>query len=153
MATKINNHMQRDLILRRPQPRSAGGLIVPASAAHEAMTRVVGPGRSGLCDFWDEIKGHPVYQQLLDLRKITLGDDNSLEPGGTEPFTTFGDTLQPPDSLNPEIDAENAENDPARVKLAYGDNEPAISSKRKGGARRAAPANVRDESERAAGAS
>lgn len=131
MATKINNHMQRDLIMRPPH-KNAAGLVIP-SVAHDAMTLIIKPGHYAVCEFWDEIKDNKIYQNHLDVGHITTGDDSDLAPGGSEPFTSFGDTLAPPESLNPEIDATEAENDPAKVQLAYGDNkEPVISTKRRG---------------------
>lgn len=139
---KINNHMQRDLIIKRPPQKSVSGLALP-KAAHATSILVIKPGRSAECDFWDDIKNHKFYQSLLSSNppKITVGEDSDLAPGGSAPFTTFGETLEVAESLNPEIDAEDAANDPAKVALTYGkDDQPVISTKRRGRPAKAAEA-------------
>lgn len=107
---KINNHMQRILPLRRPYPKGDGGskLVLPLTAFN-SQTVIIQPGKSETIDFWDAIKDHPIYQNYLDRGLITVGEDDTLERGGSEPFTSFGDTLEAADSLDPEIDDEEAE--------------------------------------------
>lgn len=116
--TRINNHMTRDLPLQRPHAGGRSGLIVPMTMFNKQVV-VIPPGKSAVIDFWEAIEKHPIYQNYLDRGLITVGEDDTLEKGGTEPFTSFGDTLEAADSLDPEIDDEEAER--MQMELQRGD--------------------------------
>ncbi|MDR1534626.1 MAG: hypothetical protein LBU64_05945 [Planctomycetota bacterium] len=131
---RINNHLTRALILRRPLP--AATEPTRAFSTGDFGDVQILPGESAEVEFWDRIKNHPIYQNLLSRRLITLGQD-APEPGGSEAFTSNGDSLFPPDKLNPELDQAAAENDPLKPELAYG-NKVKVSKQR--GRRSKAPA-------------
>ena len=82
-------------------------------------------------------QGHPVYQNLLNRRLITVNGEEPA-PGGDEKFTSHGDTLKPPPNLDPELDEEAAAKDPMKPVLAYGDG-PKTTARRVG---RKAPAKA-----------
>ncbi len=129
--TRINNHMERELRLERPGI-TPGGLTLPMNAFNSRVVRIPGinpkNGKVSFAeiDFWDQIKNHPIYQNLLERNPpaISIGEINerSVEP---VPFTSFGDTLQAADSLDPEIDDDDAANDAIPMNLQRGDmNKP-----------------------------
>ena len=100
--------MKRILPVSRPYPGGKMGIIAPMTMFNRQSV-VIQPGESAEIDFWDEIKDNKIYQNYLDRGFITVGEDDTLERGGTEPYTSFGDTMVAADSLNPEIDDEAAE--------------------------------------------
>lgn len=118
---RISNHMTRILPLRRPYPGGKPGLVLPMTAFN-SQTVVIHPGKSETVDFWDEIKEHPIYQNYLDRGLISVGEGDAPEKGGSEPFTSFGDTMTAADSLDPEIDDEEAEQ--VRMELQRGKERP-----------------------------
>lgn len=132
--TTISNHMQRDLILQRPYPKAEPGKLPPPIITNfGSRCIVIKPGQSADIDFWDAIQGHAMYRHMLDRGKISVGGSGGVDGTSEGAFTTFGDTLALPDSLNPEIDQEQADADPTKMSLAYGeDAQPGISSKRRG---------------------
>lgn len=121
-TVRINNHMSRILPLRRPYPKGKMGLVVPMTAFN-SQTVVIHPGKFEYIDFWDEIKNHPIYQNYLDRGLISVGEDATLEKGGSAPFTSFGDTMEAADSLDPEIDDEEAAE--VNMEIERGTAEPA----------------------------
>lgn len=105
---RINNHTDRIIPLRRPYPGGKSGLIVPMTAFN-SQTVVLNPHKSEYIDFWDEIKDHPIIQNYLDRHKLSVGENEDPREGDGDPYTSFGDTMVAADSLNPDIDDEEAE--------------------------------------------
>jgi hypothetical protein len=123
---KITNFMTRNFIARKPRDGSAP--IILSVKAQSLGDIVIPPGECGEVPFWDQVKNHPIYQNYLDRKKIGV-DAGEVKP--TEHFTSADDTLKAPERLDPEAMKEEAE--AGKLKnLAY-ENEPAISTKRKGG--------------------
>lgn len=121
--TRVNNHMKRPLTLRRPR-ETGRALLIAAAVPGDNGDVTIPPGGSADIDFWDAVKDHEFYQNLLDRGLIGIGREDDA-PGG-EAFTTYGDTLAPPATLDPERAKEEARQDPALVDLAYGgDAKPA----------------------------
>lgn len=122
--TKINNGLSRNLIIKRPRDGNSPVILTHKTLATGDIT--IPPFGSAEVDFWDKVKGHPVYQNLLDRKLITVGNER---PDKSD-FTSAGDTLKAPASLDPdsvkdEATAEGVKN------LAY-EQEPAIATKRRG---------------------
>ena len=123
---KITNFMTRNLVVRKP--RDGETPVILSVKAQPLGDVVIPPGACVEVPFWDKVKGHPIYQNLLDRQKIGV---NAGEAEPTEHFTSTDDTLKAPERLDPEAMKEEAKK--GKVKnLAY-ENEPAISTKRKGG--------------------
>lgn len=123
---KITNCMpSRSLIIRRPYDPSRPA-IISAKGKNISADIMIAPGKCEEVDFWDKIKNHPVYQSLLDRKKIAVGEGAAMD---TDHFTSFGDTLTAPANLDPESMKDEAKKD--KVKITY-ENEPAISTKRRG---------------------
>jgi hypothetical protein len=123
---KITNFMTRNLIVRKPRDGSTP--VILSVKSQPLGDIVIPPGECAEVPFWDQVKNHPIYQNFLDRKKIGV---NAGEVQPTEHFTSADDTLKAPERLDPEAMKEEAE--AGKVKnLAY-ENEPAISTKRKGG--------------------
>ena len=115
----VNNHLTRNLILRRPR-KDGERLILRPGAAQGGADLVIPPGGRLSVPFWDEIKKHPIYQSLLQRRLITLDGDETPTPGGDASFTSAGDTLAPPPGLDPAADEGAASADALKPEIAYG---------------------------------
>lgn len=120
----INNFMTRPLIVRKPREGSLP--VISGIGGRPLGDVVIAPGAAGEVDFWDAVKNHPVYRNLLDRKLITVGPD---APEAVEPFTSAGDTLAAPERLNPEAMKEEATAEGVK-NLAY-ENEPKIAAKRR----------------------
>lgn len=138
--TIISNFMTRPLIVRRPSTGARPVILAPRGETSGDV--VIPPGGSARVDFWDRIKNHPVYQSLLDRRKIGVGED---DPEAREDFTSAGDTLKAPERLDPETMKREAGAEGVKD-LSY-ENEPQISTKRKRGRK----ARLEENAESAAG--
>lgn len=114
----IKNGMNRILRLQRPND----GKIVTSYKTRWELTINIPPGGQAEVPFWDKIKTHPIYKNLLAQGKISVG---KVDPTGDPNGTSLGDTLTAPPHLNPDEikrDAEQAglhnlkyENEPAPV--------------------------------------
>lgn len=129
---KINNHKRSELILRRRDASGKSLLFRPGMGSMPGEVRIPA-GESGYCDFWDEIKGNPVYENWLDRGLISLGEGDDPVPGGSEAFTSFGDTLQAPPNLrqnDPDVIVSQERESAADVQAAPG--QPVVAATRRG---------------------
>jgi hypothetical protein len=121
----VNNFMMRPLVIRKPREGSLPTIF--GIGGKPLGDTVIAPGASGEVSFWDEVKNHPVYRNMLDRKLITVGPD---KPEAVEPFTSAGDTLVAPDRFNPDAVKEDATAKGVK-NLSY-ENEPKIAAKRRG---------------------
>lgn len=137
---KIWNHKMGSIHLR---PRQNNGLAGMMMGVEEI---VIEPGKCKEVPFWDEIKNSRAYQNMLDRRHLTVGSSDPAVPGGSEPFSSHGDTLSPPLNLQSktieDTTTEEGKMDPVISSVSPFNPSPVVSPKRRGRPARVPEADV-----------
>lgn len=119
----IKNGMSR--VLRIDAPRIASSLIITPTKPMAGSVSIPPFGEAEV-PFWDEVKKYPMYQRLLELKKIS---DDGTEPNGEPHFTSNGDTLKAPERMDPSTVKEDSEAQGVK-NLQYKTGDPDIRTKR-----------------------